>query len=1210
MFKYLSVCVFLGVPVLASAQITDLSNVPLVNMSGNVVSPNIHFIFDDSGSMTYSFIPDGLMGVSADSVRPVFCKNAFGRTNYQNSVVNGTTTYCSYGDLATVTPEINAIAYNPKVRYVPPPILDYVNISRGRVRIGESMNQNLTNNYRNVPNNIYLSSSTKNIVTGNPIGSYCKSVWSSECVQADDTSVPTNVYNYYKQSYTSPSYGVLDSYVYCKDSNYRECIVSRFGAYGDYVLNAPYRYCSNYSANDCQKTYSSKYYIVMYPGMNSNSTQLGTLVREFIEPNRTYEKWPDRMDCEGSRCTYVEEMNNFANYTAYYSNRSSAMKTSSMVVFAGLGSNYRVDVSKLTAFNRNDAPSITDFTNAKKSAFFDKLINVPANSSTPLMSALTWAGEIYAGNNPKVDPIQYSCQQNYTILATDGYINESNSLYGNRPRYGDSNGIKPPFASKLNRNNATLADVAYYYYMNDLRPKGSKNKEGRDVSENNVKTATTNMIEGDYATWQHMTTFTMGFGVSGQLDFDESYKTTDAGDYGAIKRGEVEWPKMENNRLTSVDDLWRAAINGHGEYFSAKDPNSFRRGLESALNTITIATGTGSAASTSTLEPVAGDNFIYVGSYRSAWWDGDLAAYEIDLLDGTIATTPSWSSQTQLNNRVSKTSDSDTRKIFVQSDSNVTNGMVDFRSDKLSTRQREWLNPNQLTQYQLSNSTVRNEMTTNRLISYLRGSALYEDKAKVGAFVNYPKIFRARENVLGDIINAQPVFVGAPNQSWSDSGYAEYRNSMSSRKRVLYTPANDGMLHAFDADNGAELWAFIPNGALRKMYKLADLNYSTNHEFFNNATPSISDIYDNVERKWKTILVTSYGVGINGYYALDITNPNSPKFLWEVNENSGAYGLSTGRPIIGKSSDGNWRVYLSSGYNNVVGAGDGSGYVYELNPITGAKVSSKRTGEGSRSTPSGLSKINSWVDDLRYNNTIENIYGGDLFGNMWRFDFKVNTASGAVKLFNVDRPITVTPELGIVGGFKVVFFTTGKMLGLNDISNTDTQYIMAIKDVGNSTVSDIFSKLTKKETSYLGNDIKVGVNSKYVDWVSTHGWYIEMSDEGERGNIDPLLQLGNLMVVTNVPMADACNVSGYSWTYQIDYANGNAIDSAVGNKDTLAERSESSTVGLSVVRLPNGSVLLLRSKADKILPDYSLMKFNPDASGVKKVYWKDIGSEE
>ena len=202
---------------------------------------------------------------------------------------------------------------------------------------------------------------------------------------------------------------------------------------------------------------------------------------------------------------------------------------------------------------------------------------------------------------------------------------------------------------------------------------------------------------------------------------------------------------------------------------------------------------------------------------------------------------------------------------------------------------------------------------------------------------------------------------------------------------MLYVGANDGMLHAFNATNtgsgGSEVWAVIPSPMLPNLYRLADTEYSEGHTYFVDSTPAYGDVFDKhatvgsdlcstaitagiAKDCWKTVLVGGYGAGGRGYYAMDITNPATPKALWEFNWSDTCYdssvpsthsadchiGLSFGQPLITKLVDSTWVVLLPSGLNNVnapAKAGDGKGYLYVLDAITGKILKKISTGVGS-----------------------------------------------------------------------------------------------------------------------------------------------------------------------------------------------------------------------------------------------------------------------
>lgn len=101
-------------------------------------------------------------------------------------------------------------------------------------------------------------------------------------------------------------------------------------------------------------------------------------------------------------------------------------------------------------------------------------------------------------------------------------------------------------------------------------------------------------------------------------------------------------------------------------------------------------------------------------------------------------------------------------------------------------------------------------------------------------------------------------------------------------------------------------------------------------------------------------------------------------------------GYSYGAPLVTKV-DGRWVALLPSGYNNIpegsnYTTADGKGYIFMLDVGTGALIKTIATNSGTSGNPSGLGRINIKVDDFSKDNTAMAAYGGDLLGNMWRFD--------------------------------------------------------------------------------------------------------------------------------------------------------------------------------------------------------------------------------
>lgn len=1043
----------------------------------------------------------------------------------------------------------------------------------------------------------------------------------------------------------------------------------------------------------------------------SGSPTVTTFERVNIEPGRTsYPKYEARSDCLGSTCTYQEEMTNFANWYAYYRIRVLTMKTATSIAFKDIGNNFRIGFTTINNGSSNYIP-VSQFDSAQKADWYSELFDTNPSGGTPLRYALSLTGRMYAGNNPYAsdDPVQYSCQQNFTLLTTDGFWNGSNNpitlqggSVGNQDN--DASERSQGFYEGNTRTSNSLADAAKYYYETDLRTSALGNCQGalgsgRDVCVDNVFTTNT-----DNNPKQHMTTFTLGLGVDGLLDYQSDYKTANSGDFYDIKNNTKDWSVPVRNTPTSIDDLWHAAVNGRGTYFSAQDPLQLSQDLRQALKEIESKRGAGAAAATSTLNPVAGDNFAFVASYETVKWKGNLEARQIDLVTGDVKIKAEWcledvgagtctgANSAIVNENVNgqivtycktgsttaascappaifdaSTGDcrvelptfcqgsmsqtvadtTDTRSILMANG----NALVDFNYTNLVTiGENNNLEPaflqSNLSQWSTLTTTQQSNVSATNMVNFLRGQKGYEADA---SNASDQQVFRVREAVIGDALDSTPTFNGIPKARYVDPGYGDattpgsFANQQASRDGTIYFGTNDGMLHAIDAETGAERWAFVPTQVIKNMWRLADFNYNTNHKNFVNGDISINDICTAncslSSATWKTLLVGALNGGGKGFYALDITDPNNPQMMWEFDDNIDEdVGYSFGNPVITKRLDGKWVVVVTSGYNNVNGSNvfnQGKGFLYVLDAVTGEilrdpatnvllKIS---TGEGTAALPSGLTKIRGYVEDARKNNTALHIYGGDLYGNLWRFDINrpqttgnATTPANPFKLAKFqdassnNQPITVIPELGLVDGKRVVYLGTGRYLGTTDLSDTSTQSVYALSDTSYADTNNLATTLFPRVGSSMVQQVITNtgttrtVSNNPVDFTTDRGWYIDLPDTGERQNVASQLVFGTLIVPTIVPNSTDCSPGGYGWVNFFNFKTGGIIAAA-----TIGSRTNAPVVGVNVLYI-NGQPKVSVVTADDPTPKSPAIQ--PEFIGGltsgfrdRRVIWRELVNE-
>jgi type IV pilus assembly protein PilY1 len=297
---------------------------------------------------------------------------------------------------------------------------------------------------------------------------------------------------------------------------------------------------------------------------------------------------------------------------------------------------------------------------------------------------------------------------------------------------------------------------------------------------------------------------------------------------------------------------------------------------------------------------------------------------------------------------------------------------------------------------------------------------------------------------------------------------------------------------------------------------------------------------------------------------------------------------------------------VSSGYNNIPEGdkypdADGKAYLFVLDLNDGTVIKKIATGEGSINSPSGLAAINVMVENVKVENKAIGAYGGDLLGNMWRFNLEEGTASKVAAL-GPNKPIMVTPVIADVGGKTVLYFGTGLYLGEDHLDDVGTQSIYAIRDDGVTTVDDASMLVEQKLT---GSGSTRGVSSNPVNWssVDKHGWYMDLGDEGERVTLEPTLYFGTLIVASTVPTASECQPGGYSWLYQLDYRTGGVV----GSSAVAGWRHTSPLVGVNLIPLGGKTVgYWIKGNAQNPPPEKVLQGDAPATDGLTRVLWREM----
>ena len=790
------------------------------------------------------------------------------------------------------------------------------------------------------------------------------------------------------------------------------------------------------------------------------------------------DKPPGRTDCVKSttRCTDGEEHQNYANFLQYYGTRYRMARGALSEVMGRQSYNARIGYA---GFGDNLDPIQPMRTIAgeplrsESSPRFDFYRNVLlANritaGATGTREALIRVGEYFKGDLPYRDDPRIStsplrtCRNNYNILITDGHWNVSTHAMfreiGNADAnagapYADNNGLTTVSTS----GGPTLADIAYHYYITDLRP---RDKSDVPASIN------------DPANWQHLVNYTVMVGQDSKASIPkESIDKL----FAWIKRNpeinpaerkeeapRVNWPnpigtEAEPRITARIDDLAHAGLNSRGGYYSANDPEELTQALLAALNdSIGRSTSAPVSINNNSDEPLKEGNIAYVTGYDASYWSGQLRAIGIDPATGFVRfdRTPEWSASLPA---------PDQRRIIT---GDGHGGAIPFRGDQLLTGSLRLKGKFNLHD---DGGTNPNNGDGGKIIAYLRG---VRDNEGLGDGNYRERGSPANAPVLGDIVDSGPTINIPGTQYRHDndpddprdnySRHAEFRKAQKAKPGAIFVGANDGMLHAFEAATGRESWAYIPSfawdctlsGSIACPGKTdpasvtgRDINYLRDmavplgfqHRFFVNASPIVTDVDFSNDRgaDWRTILTGALGKGGRGVYALDITDPLATgeedaagKLLWEFPSRQGDGSepsnydprnmgyvfdqIHVGHVTIqGKRR---WVAYVPSGFNNGLDTGgDGKARLFVLDAKTGELIREIVAGAndpnaGTPASPAGMAWLSISMADQGRERSGALAFGGDQLGNLWRFDLTSHNES----LWHAEKVAVLRDESGQV----------------------------------------------------------------------------------------------------------------------------------------------------------------------------------------------------
>jgi type IV pilus assembly protein PilY1 len=562
--------------------------------------------------------------------------------------------------------------------------------------------------------------------------------------------------------------------------------------------------------------------------------------------------------------------------------------------------------------------------------------------------------------------------------------------------------------------------------------------------------------------------------------------------------------------------LSETATDGHGLYFSATNAVDLFLSIEFALQDIMRRISSGSAVAVVSTERGTDDK-LYRGKFMPVDWTGYLECYELPYSDGDA---PLWEAGQLLAAR----SPGD-RSIFTV----VGDHEFDFTAGNASNL--------------ASALGAASDVVAADLINWGRGEVVTGLRSRDGW-------------VLGPIVHSTPVVVGPPADFVMSESYLEFYETYESRQRMVYVGANDGMLHAFDAASGSEEWAFVPEFALPAFEIMADSNYC--HKYSLDQTVSVGDVMLN--GTWRTVLLSGGREGGDSIFALDVTHPLSPAFLWQTRLPD---GMRFNSDVEITSIGGEAVALVSSGLDSTTCAAWMYGYAVDDGELLGSvRLSADATAPRNKaSRPAAI--------DLDLDDSTDLVYVADLLGEIHRFETNGSADPDSwsrSELYSGTQEITadVTAAYGL-NGTIYVYVGTGAYLTPDDLDTTN--------------LNDFLCVIDRHDRSTANKSDLVNQTSSVSDMGGADGWCFSLrSADGLRVVEQAVVVAETVIFTAFAPAEETCVAGGTSYLYQMKYDDGGQTEDQESPSDRETELG-GGVASHPVVDLASGTVVVQSSDA-------------------------------
>lgn len=830
------------------------------------------------------------------------------------------------------------------------------------------------------------------------------------------------------------------------------------------------------------------------------------------------------------------------------------------------------------------------------------------------------------------DPIKHACQSNYIVAINDAYPWRDKRLPGtyftsaNFPikcgsggDYADDCGEPSGADTSINVTTLTnkvgnmegLGKLGERLAPNNGSCTGSSCSNGRENTyyvAGLAYYANTEDLRGDFANYFNSDGHEIGQTVKTfMIDTQEYNPNPLVGQYNQLwltgKYG--GFVDSDGDKEPNLLSEWSSDGINPDNYVLASRPEKMVQGLENAFEDVLAGQGSASAVAVEANVLAAG-NTVYQALFYANDWTGQLQSLTLTS-DGNVE----MKLDTDDEDQDGDTSDMVPKWAWRASDQLPAHGsrnIVTWDSDSSTGKAFEWSN--------LSVNQKAELLDQEDLLNYLRGDQTNEEGGNGTETYRHrdPDVkFGVKPNLLGDVVNSSPIYVktsdfpyGRLTNAQGGGAYPAFVTTNANRQARVFVGANDGMLHAFNADTGVEEFAYIPGMVFSGLKDLAFSPYA--HKYFVDGKLHRGDAYLN--STWKTVLLGSLGAGGRGIFALDITdNPNtsaddlgSNSIMWEFTNSDLGYVLGEVQVVL--LNNGVWAAVFGNGYDSL--SGKAGLYIKALDG-TILDGSNDYIFIDTQTTANGLSEP--LLVDTDGDLDLDFAYAGDLQGNMWKFDLTSDTPSGweidygtaftPEPLYTaVDRdgnPQVITSAPTIVRRDPpipsdepseqfIIIFGTGKLFEDGDNIVPDDPQIETLYGIldreaavtvdrtglqereiifegtvtvdageegdGSTDTVDVVIRGISDDRPGADNDANDPTDDP-MDFSTKSGWYLDLVVHGEQGKGEriinqPIISTDQLIVKTYIPPAkDDCDAVPFSWIMDLNPQTGARFPDAV-----------------------------------------------------------------